>query len=98
MPRGMLQEASNVTGPYVDITTLSPLTIDLTEASIGADQVVDGDGLLAVFIYHRHLCTCTILHLADRPIDFGITPVASFGRATLARPFASISSWITGSR
>jgi hypothetical protein len=30
-PRGMLQEADEVTGPYVDVTTTSPLTVDLTE-------------------------------------------------------------------
>jgi hypothetical protein len=31
-PRGMLQEANEVTGPYVDITTISPVTVDLSEA------------------------------------------------------------------
>jgi hypothetical protein len=30
-PRGTLQEADEVTGPYVDVTTNSPLTVDLTE-------------------------------------------------------------------
>ncbi len=30
-PRGTLQEASEVTGPYVDVTSTSPLTVDLTE-------------------------------------------------------------------
>lgn len=31
-PRGTMQEASEVTGPYVDVTAVSPLTVDLTEA------------------------------------------------------------------
>jgi hypothetical protein len=30
-PRGMLQEADDVTGPYRDVTTQSPFTVDLTE-------------------------------------------------------------------
>jgi hypothetical protein len=30
-PRGMLQEANDVTGPYMDVTTSSPITVDLTE-------------------------------------------------------------------
>jgi hypothetical protein len=30
-PRGTLQEADNVTGPYLDVTTISPITVDLTE-------------------------------------------------------------------
>ena len=31
-PRGMLQEADEAAGPYHDVTTQSPLTVDLTEA------------------------------------------------------------------
>ena len=31
-PRGTLQEADDAAGPYVDITTVSPVTIDLTES------------------------------------------------------------------
>jgi hypothetical protein len=31
-PRGTLQEANEVTGPYVDVTTISPLSVDLSEA------------------------------------------------------------------
>jgi hypothetical protein len=31
-PRGTLQEADEVTGPYVDVTTNSPLTVDLSES------------------------------------------------------------------
>jgi hypothetical protein len=31
-PRGTLQEADDVAGPYVDVTTVSPVTIDLTES------------------------------------------------------------------
>lgn len=30
-PRGMLQEANEVVGPYVDVTTVAPVTIDLSE-------------------------------------------------------------------
>jgi hypothetical protein len=30
-PRGTLQEADEVTGPYVNVTTISPITIDLSE-------------------------------------------------------------------
>jgi len=31
-PRGTLQEADEVTGPFVDVTSSSPLTVDLSEA------------------------------------------------------------------
>jgi hypothetical protein len=31
-PRGTLQEADDVTGPYVDVTQISPLTVDLSES------------------------------------------------------------------
>jgi len=31
-PRGTLQEADEVTGPYRDVTVISPLTVDLSEA------------------------------------------------------------------
>jgi hypothetical protein len=31
-PRGMLQEADEAVGPYHDVTTESPLTVDLTES------------------------------------------------------------------
>jgi hypothetical protein len=31
-PRGMLQEADEVTGPYQDVTTISPFTVDLSES------------------------------------------------------------------
>ena len=32
-PRGTLQEADEVTGPYRDVTEISPLTVDLSETS-----------------------------------------------------------------
>jgi hypothetical protein len=32
-PRGTLQEADEVTGPYRDVTEISPLTVDLSEAT-----------------------------------------------------------------
>ena len=31
-PRGTLQEADEAAGPYRDVTGVSPLTVDLTEA------------------------------------------------------------------
>lgn len=31
-PRGTLQEADDVAGPYVDVTSVSPLTVDLSES------------------------------------------------------------------
>jgi len=31
-PRGVIQEADDVNGSYVDVTTNSPLSVDLTES------------------------------------------------------------------